>query len=97
MLERCLFQEEVSAILGNDEFSLVANRLEFEPAARDCLNRGAILAGIVNEEENKFVANLSSQLEFENEIELWIGINNSIPHRLEFRLSYFRAPGHFRD
>ena len=73
LVDLCLSQKEVIATPGNDEFTVVAEILNFDDAARRCLERGAILAGIANKEEHDLVANLSSQLNLNSDVELWIG------------------------
>ena len=73
LLSTAQAQTEVAECFGEVEFIAVDETVDFDTAVTRCADREALVAGIVSDEEQDFVANLTNQLGIGNRDDLWIG------------------------
>ena len=75
-------QEVLTECFEDSEFTVVDEIVSFDNATKRCTEMGGFLAGIVSDEENRFVANLTTRfLTIEEEDErYWLGRLCSLPY-----------------
>ena len=66
-------QETAEGSLEGVGFIAINQAVEFEVAKQLCTARGTLLAGIISEHENNFIANLTNQLGLAEEDDFWLG------------------------
>ena len=80
-------QNEVAGCLGDVEFVVVDEEVNFTQAKNRCVNKEGLLAGITSQQEHNVVVDLIDQL-ISNNNNIWIGTFGFVSHSITLNANF---------